>query len=155
MRHNVIIGKLYDGHLEFMQRIIVCFRPPPKISQSFNMILSPCAKYRGYIQKCTHLWNNPWTKSDDFLKFWVGVYYWPVLAFFRQLWKRYPSLYIRYNHDNLEMISFHLLPLIKVTRNLFLSTFWKITRILVVVHVTICRTLYENTAPDNSLIVLR
>ena len=69
MRHNVIIGKSYDGHMEFMS-----IRPPMKewlapSSKNITKLIkrSPCASFCGFILEST-----PWTKSDYVLKFGKG-----------------------------------------------------------------------------------
>ena len=55
MGHNVIIGKSYGGHFEFMQIKPLMkegfWSPPNNITKC--IIGSPCAKFREFILKCT------------------------------------------------------------------------------------------------------
>ena len=92
MKHNVIIGKIYGEHLEFMQirplmkEGLCC--PPKKITKL--IIRSPCAKFRGYIPQFTP-WREESMDSDDFLKLWVGALL-ARFSLFQTILKRYPGL---------------------------------------------------------------
>ena len=61
MTHNVIIGKSYGGHLEFMQIWPLMkegFCPPSKNITKF-IIRSPCAKLCGFIPEFILWWESP------------------------------------------------------------------------------------------------